>query len=168
MRTCGTKFMNCLVAVLLVTTALAFAKTKTPPPAPLPAEVTQAKTVFLSNAGGSSLAFDTFYQDVKTWGKYQIVGSPDSADIIIELRYWTEHDGTRAVPLYNSYTKQTTYYDRELVDPQLQVTIYNSHSKVALWSSIDHTHLARLRSNREKELEKSADRLVEEMKSRSQ
>jgi hypothetical protein len=144
------------------------AKTKVVPPAPLPEQVTHAKTVFLVNAGGSNLAFDEFYQDMKAWGKFQIVGNQNDADLIIELRYWTEHNGESTVPVYNSYTKQTTYYSSEDVDPQLQVAIYDAKTKATLWSGIDHRKLAWGSHNRDKEISKSADRLVEDIKARSQ
>jgi hypothetical protein len=55
------------------------------PPAPLPLVVVNAKKVFLTNGGGSDLAYDTFYSEMKNWGKYEIVGSPDNADLIIEI-----------------------------------------------------------------------------------
>jgi hypothetical protein len=157
-----------LYLLILLFPLLCQAKTKVIPPAPLPDQVTHAKTVFLVNAGGSDLAFDEFYQDMKAWGKYQIVGNQDQADLILELRYWTEHDGQSAVPVYNSYTKQTTYYSRDNVDPQLQVAIYDAKTKATLWSGIDHRKLARLSHNRDKEIAKSADRLVDDMKARSQ
>ena len=38
------------------------------PPAPLPSVVVNAKKVFLTN-GGSDLAYDTFYPEIKKWGK---------------------------------------------------------------------------------------------------
>jgi hypothetical protein len=64
------------------------------PPAPLPTIVVNAKKIFLTNGGGSNLAYDSFYSDMKQWGKYEIVGSPDEADLIVELSYRVEHDGT--------------------------------------------------------------------------
>jgi hypothetical protein len=57
------------------------------PLAPLPQVILTAHTVFLSNGGGSDLAFDAFYSEMKKWGKYQIVGSPDDAELIVELSY---------------------------------------------------------------------------------
>src|SRR2546426_12007280 len=64
-------------------------------PAPLPSVIVNAKNVFLTNGGGSDLAYDAFYSEIKKWGKYEIVGSPDEADLIVELAYRVEHGGTR-------------------------------------------------------------------------
>ncbi len=158
------------VAVFVLIASLpAFArKHKLPPPAPLPSQVTEAKTVFLVNGGGSDLAFDAFYQEFKAWGKYQLVGSPEKADLVITLEYDVQKNGTSEVPVYNSYTRQTTYYSRENVDPQLRMSISDAKTKAELWSAVDHRRLARLESNREKETVKSAVRLVDDLKERSQ
>jgi hypothetical protein len=68
-----------------------FAKDKKKvPEAPLPAIVANAKKIFLSNGGGSNLAYDAFYSKMKEWSKYEIVGSPDEADLIVELAYRVE------------------------------------------------------------------------------
>ncbi len=137
------------------------------PPAPLPGQITSAKSVFLTNGGGSEVAYDAFYQEMKQWGKYQIVGSPEQADLIITLQYWVEKNGSSTVPITNTYTGTTTYYSHENVDPQLKMSIYDAKSKAELWSSIDHRKLARLSHNREKETVNSAIRLVDELKQRS-
>jgi hypothetical protein len=52
------------------------------PVAPLPAVISTANKIFFSNGGGSNLAFDAFYAAMKDWGRYQIVGSPDEADLV--------------------------------------------------------------------------------------
>jgi len=58
-------------------------------------------------------------------------------------------------------------YSRQIIDPQLILTIYDAKSKNSLWSTIDHRRLARLQKNREKEMINSAERLVEELRSRA-
>jgi hypothetical protein len=124
------------------------------PPAPLPSVVVNAKKVFLTNGGGSDLAYDTFYSEMKNWGKYEIVGSPDDADLIVEISYHVEHGGTRV-------------WSTQIVDPQLVLTIYDAKTKNSLWETIDHRRLARREKNREKETINSAQRLVDELKTRA-
>jgi hypothetical protein len=136
------------------------------PPAPLPAIIVDAQRVFLTNGGGSDLAYDAFYSAMKKWGKYQIVGAPDEADLIVELAYRVEHGGTRVWSTTNSYDKSTQVHSAEIVDPQLVLTIYDAKSKNSLWSTVDHRRLARRQKNREKETVNSAERLVEELKTR--
>jgi len=154
------------VAFLLLSVG-AFPKTKKDiPQAPLPSVIVNAKKIFLTNGGGSNLAYDAFFSAIKEWGRYQIVGSPDEADLIIELKYWVEHDGTDVSTFTNTYTGKTQSISTELVDPQLKLTIYDAKSKNSLWSAIDHRQLARREKNREKETIKSAERLVDQLKTR--
>jgi hypothetical protein len=132
--------------------------------------------VFLSNGGGNSLAYDAFYNAIKTWGRFQIVGSPDDAQLIVELAYRVEDGGTRTWTTTNgtatSYGNTTNYsggsqvHSVRVPDPQLVLTIYDSKSKISLWSTVDHRRLARLEKNREKETVNSAERIVEESKDR--
>jgi hypothetical protein len=137
------------------------------PPAPLPTSVVNAHKVFLSNRGGSDLAFDAFYQGMKSWGKYEIVGSPDDADLIIELSYEVVQEGTRVWSTTNTYNDTTQVHSRQIIDPQLILSIYDARTKSSLWSTIDHRRLASLEKNREKEMINSAERLVQELRSRS-
>ena len=136
------------------------------PPAPLPTVIANAKTVFLANGGGSDLAYDTFYSEMKKWGRYEIVGSPDQADLIVELAYRVERGGTRVWSSTNSYDGTTQVHSAQIVDPQLVLTIYDAKSKNSLWSTVDHRRLARREKNREKETINSAERLVDELKTR--
>jgi len=137
------------------------------PPAPLPSVVVNAKKVFLTNGGGSNLAYDTFYSEMKDWGKYEIVGSPDKADLIVEISYHVDHNGTRVWSTSNTYDGTTQVHSAELIDPQLVLTIYDAKTKNSLWETIDHRRLARREKNREKETINSAQRLVDELKSRT-
>ena len=159
---------NLLVLVCLIATSYAMPGKgrKDVPPAPLPTVIRDAKKIFLTNGGGSDLAYDAFYAEMKNWGKYQIVGSPDEADIIVELAYRVERGGTHVWSSTNTYTGATQVHSAEITDPQLVLTIYDGKSKESLWSAIDHRRLARRQKNREKEIINSAQRLVDELKVR--
>jgi len=137
------------------------------PAAPLPGQIVNAQKVFLSNGGGSDLAYDAFYSAMKTWGKYRIVGSPDDADLIVELAYRIVDKGTRVWSSTNTYNGATDVHSREITDPQLVLTIYDAKTKNSLWSTIDHRRLARFEKNREKETINSAERLVDELRTRA-
>jgi hypothetical protein len=104
---------------------------------------------------------------MKAWGKFQIVGSPDDADLIVELSYDVVHEGTRVWSTTNTYNNTTQVHSTQIIDPQLILTIYDARTKNSLWSTIDHRRLARLEKNREKEMINSAERLVEELRSRA-
>jgi hypothetical protein len=137
------------------------------PLAPLPAVIVDAKKVFLSNGGGSNLAFDAFYAAMKDWGWYEIVGSPDESDLIVELAYKVEQEGTHVWSTHNTYTGATQVHSAQIVDPQVMLTIYDGKTKTQLWAETDHRRLARLEKNREKETVISAQRLVDDLKARA-
>jgi hypothetical protein len=156
-----------MVCILVSSAPIATARNrKDVPLAPLPTVVVNAKSVFLSNGGGSDLAYDTFYSEMKKWGKYQIMGSPEEADLVVELAYRVEQGGTRVWSSTNTYNGTTQVHSAQIVDPQLMLTIYDAKSKNSLWSTIDHRRLARREKNREKEIINSAQRLVEELETR--
>jgi hypothetical protein len=152
---------------LLVVAFLAAGKdNKKVPPAPLPAVIVKAKKIFLANGGGSNLAYDAFYSKVKEWGKYELVGSPDEADLVVELAYRVDNGGTRVWSTTNTYNNTTQVHSSQIVDPQLVLTIYDSKTKNSLWSETDHRRLARMQKNRDKEMVNSAQRLVDDLKTR--
>ncbi len=126
-----------------------------------------AHKIFLSNGGGSDLGYDAFYSEMKKWGRYQVVGSPEDAELIVELSYHVEDLGTRVWSSVNTYNNTTQVHSREMTDPKLILTIYDARTKTSLWSTVDHRRLARMEKNREKEMINSAERLVEELRSRS-
>jgi hypothetical protein len=136
------------------------------PAAPLPAAIVNAKKIFLANSGGSNLAYDAFYSKMKDWGKYEVVGSPDDADLVVELALRVDKNGSRVWTSTNTYTHETQLHSAEIVDPQLILTIYDAKTKNSLWSETDHRRLARLEKNREKETVNSAQRLVDDLKAR--
>jgi hypothetical protein len=74
----------CLV-VFISGEAIAGKSRKDVPPAPLPAVIVSAEKIFLTNGGGSDLAYDAFYSEMKKWGKYEIVGSPD--EVICDIHH---------------------------------------------------------------------------------
>ncbi len=135
--------------------------------APLPTTVVNAKKIFLVNGGGTNLAYDAFFAAIKDWGRYEIVGSPEEAELIVELAYRTEHGGTRVWSTNNTYNGSTQVHSRQIVDPQLVLTIYDARTKNWLWSEVDHRRLARREKNREKETINSAERLASDLKARA-
>jgi hypothetical protein len=133
--------------------------------APLPAAIVNAKKVFLSNGGGSNLAYDAFYLKMKEWSKYKIVGSPEESDLIVELSYRVD-DSTRVWNSTNTYYITTQVHSKPTIDPQLILTIFDAKMKNSLWSETDHQGVAKREKNREKETVNSAQRLVDDLKAR--
>jgi hypothetical protein len=65
------------------------------PAAPLPTQILTAKKVFIANGGGGfdkkmwdgepNRAYNEFYAAIKSWGRYQIVGTPAEADLVLQI-----------------------------------------------------------------------------------
>jgi hypothetical protein len=161
--------MSVALGAILLSPALGGTKDKTKdvPLAPLPAVIVNAKKIFVSNGGGSNLAYDAFYSKMKDWGKYEIVGSPEEANLIVELSYRVEDKGTRVWSSTNTYNNTTQVHSAQITDPQLILTIYDAKTKNSLWAETDHRRFARREKNREKETVNSARRLVDDLKSRT-
>lgn len=107
--------------------------------APVPAQIAQAHTVFLSNLGSdnnfpidSTQVYNAVYQDLQAWGKYQLVSSPQQADLVFQL-----HD----LSTYTTYTGNhgETY---TINNPSFQLTIVDAASNVTLWSINSPVYLA--------------------------
>ncbi|MDP9158749.1 MAG: PEGA domain-containing protein [Acidobacteriota bacterium] len=160
------KFFFVSLWVLIFASAASGKNRQDVPSAPLPAIVINASKIFLTNGGGSNLAYDSFYSEMKQWGRYEIVGSPQEADLIIELAYRVEQNGTRVWSSTNPYYGTTQVHSAQIEDPQLALTIYDAKTKNSLWSEVDHRRLARREKNREKEIINSAARLVQDLKAR--
>jgi hypothetical protein len=88
-----------LVLVVLLPGAFAVGQEPvTPASAPVPLLLLNAKKVFISNAGADSglfphpfsgdpdRAYNQFYADVSSWGRYEIVATPAQADLVFELQ----------------------------------------------------------------------------------
>jgi hypothetical protein len=133
-----------VTVLLLPGLAGAKQKRRDVPVAPLPAAIVNAKKIFLSNGGGNNLAYDAFYSKMKGWGKFELAGSPEEADLIVELSYRVEDEGTRVWSSTNTYNHTTQVHSTQIVDPQLILTIYDAKTKNSLWSETDHRKTARL------------------------
>jgi hypothetical protein len=143
--------------------------------APLPSELLTAKKVFLSKGvgaaaftveGGFDLAFDAFYSDMKSWGRYVITDKPEDADLIMQVSYTAASGGTHVYSSTNTYTNQTNVYSQQILDLNLTLVVYDSHAKTELWSTSVAPGTARLKKNQEKEMIKAGEKLVTTLKQR--
>lgn len=73
--------MRWLVGLLLA--ACAFAQDSF---APLPAKITSAKSVYISNLTDNPQVADAAYSELKKWGRFEVVDSPEKADLIFKFQ----------------------------------------------------------------------------------
>jgi hypothetical protein len=162
--------MRSIVGLVLVAVLAAAAKDKKDlQKAPLPSELLTAKKVFLSKGvgataftvkGGFDLAFDAFYSGMKDWGRYTITDKPEDADLIMQVSYNVESQGTEVQGNANGIST------RIIFDGNLSLVVYNSQKRTELWTTSVAPGVARLKKNQEKEMIKAGEALVKSLKER--
>lgn len=129
--------------------------------APVPQQVLDARRVFIGNGGGESYGADTyfhltkfdggpdraynsFYAAVKEWGHYDLVGSTDSADLVLVIRFTNP-----AVDRTNANATSDQPHDW-IYDPQLNLSMNDPRTGLAVWHMTEHIEPAddRLVANR--------------------
>jgi hypothetical protein len=127
----------CFGVVALLGEAALIAQQSTPVAvAPVPSLLLNAKTVFISNAGADSglfphpfagdpdRAYNEFYADVVSWGRYQLVATPAEADLVFELQLTAPNGPSNA-------DKSKGASDPL---PMLRLVIYDRPTHYVLWA----------------------------------
>lgn len=135
---------------------------KGPPPAPIPPQIAAAKKAFIANGGGASFEtileqtvfsggpdrpYNQLYDAMKSWGRYELVGSPSESDLVFNVR-WNLTDTGLKLPVLGELQV-------EIVDPKTQVT---------LWAFDEYVRGAILLGNRDKNFDRAMKAIQERMK----
>lgn len=143
-------------------------QTKTVFPAPLPAQITSGKRVFVSNAGGDTNGlysgeprrlYDQFYAALKSWRRYELVGNPAEADLVIEIGFTNTFVGEDV-----SGGHGVSVSSRSFNDPQFRLVILDPGTRVILWVFTEHIEHALLQGNRDKNSDQSLNFLVNDLR----
>jgi hypothetical protein len=131
-----------------------------PPAAPLPAQILNARRVFVSNAGQENLEthwsrilsgapdrlYNQFYAGLASWGRYELAPSPSAADLVLEIRF-------------------TLGYDIKVPElGRLRVAIRDPRSNVLLWAFTRNVGIAIRQGNRDKNLDAAVDLALSDLK----
>jgi hypothetical protein len=158
----------CFMVLLLQAALVEAAQPKQVAPGPLPTQIAMAQKVFIANGGenepfsddslftgGSERAYDDLYGAMKSWGKYELVGSPADAELLVEIELQSPRGGPAIATM--SVLEAPPY------DPQFRVTIRDAKTNALLWTVIEHVDWAILQGNRDKNFDKAMSRLVSDM-----
>jgi hypothetical protein len=136
-----------------------------PPMSPF-LRLTSAKTIFLEASGGSDIPYNVISSSMEGWGRYQLVKSPEEADLIMKIV--APSDGGGGVTVSSS-TKSDEFgrpqdsvsSTRELSsgDGTVKLVVYDAHSKVPLWSATEEAKGAMRQKAREDNLVKASEKL---------
>src|SRR5258707_10992535 len=69
---------------------------------PLPQQVMTARTVYIDNQSGFANLGDNAYDELKKWARFQIVDSPDKADLVLLLSAKEYISGYRTNTYHNT------------------------------------------------------------------
>jgi hypothetical protein len=119
--------------------------------APVPTPLLNGKRAFISYelgditafpsaySGGPERAYSEFFQQMKTWGRYQIVMDPGDADVVFAIRF-VDSPG--------------------LSLPQIRVGISDAKTHVALWGFVEQVDPAFFKKHRDASFTGSVQTLV--------
>jgi len=98
---------------------------------------------------GDELAFDAFYAEMKDWGRFELVDSPEQAEVVLELSY-------SSPPAARSRAR----------DPRLTAKFYDPKTGHVLGTAWEERNQAVFCKNRRKNLLEAVDELVAKLKTR--
>ena len=134
----------------------------TPNAAPVPALLVKAKKVFISNAGADSglfphpfsgdpdRAYNQFYANLESWGRYQFVATPAEADLVFELRLNAPNGPSNA-------DKQKGASDPL---PMFRLVIYDRPTHYVLWALTESIAPASLQKTHDHNFDEALASLV--------
>jgi hypothetical protein len=136
-------------------------QTTPPPQAPVPTEIAAAHTVFVVNNGADANfpitaqdAYNEVYAALQAWGHFQLVSSPDQADLVFQLR--------DIAPVTGVYGDRTGAY--AINSPAFQLAIKNPKTNVTLWTINSPVLIAGRKATRARELNIAVTNLVSRVK----
>ena len=148
--------------ILQLAPALHGQQAKFPLPAPVPAQISAAHKVFVSNAGGESFEavmaetvfnggpdrpYNELYAAMKAWGRYELVASPADADLILEVS-WNLSDTGLRLPVLG----------------ELRVVAVDPKTRAVLWTFIEYVRGAVLLGNRDKNFDQALNTIIGRLK----
>jgi hypothetical protein len=162
MSTTGLRFSLFLGAVLVSAAAMQAQQSTYIQPGPVPPAITSARTLFVSNAGADSglfpepfsgdpnRAYTEFYSGLKASGKYEIVGDPSEADLVLELQL-TAPNGPSKGSKVNGASDPV---------PMLRLVVYDRKTHYVLWAMTESIEIAFRQKTHDKNFDEAIAAIV--------
>jgi|SRR5579863_2826568 len=156
--------IDCAVLAIVFLTTSALNAQSSKDAAPIPAQITSARKVFISNAGQDGLggfsgdpdrAYNQFYAAVKSWGQYDLVSAPADADLVFEIGFDVPAVGANVVKGDSIGPGYAPQFKLRILDPKTHIT---------LWAFTQHVQWALLAGNRDKNFDQGMASLVTDLK----
>lgn len=139
-------------------------KTAAAPPLSTSARLTAAKAAFLRKTGtGDNAAYDVVSSTLEGWGRFELVNSLDKADIVVEVFSVSESEsgGISASAGGGGRRGNRGGSSRQAVPAQIKIMVYDSKTRVPLWTGTEHPKPAMRKTDRENNEVEAAERLMQ-------
>lgn len=137
----------------------------TPPMSPF-LRLTSAKSVFIKSSGASDIPYNVISSSMEGWGRYEIVKSPDKADLIMEITAPSDSGGgvtvsssTRNDQFGRPQDSVSSSRDVSSGGGTIRLVIYDARSKAALWSASEEAKGGMRQKSREDNLVNASEKL---------
>ncbi len=163
-------FPASLVALVLIAGAGFAQEASSPMPQKNPrvtptSRLAAAKTVYMKDGGGSSIPFNVISNSMEGWGRFEMVNSPEKADLILEVTTSSTGEGGVSVSSTTDSgygtpgagSKSTT--SKELSTGPIRLAAIDGKSKSVLWSAIEDPKYAMRKKQQEDNLVRAAEKL---------
>lgn len=157
-------FAFAIAVLFLNSAALAAVNPNSAPAGPVPPQIIAAKKIFIANAGGDQMAeddpifsggpdraYNQFYAAMKSWGRFEIVGSPAEADLLLEIR-----QEVQTVSLGSKTGASDT--------PLFQLVVRDPKTGALLWGFHVHSKFGVGQANSDRNFDQAMDRLVSNLR----
>lgn len=153
MRVIRTAVVICLLVFGLWTHSIFAQDKKKTESAPIPTALLKAKKVFITNGGGNDELYDIFYSQMKSWARYELVGSPEEADLVFAFSFGSQGE---APEVYTNPANLRTY---SYTTDKVRVVVYDTKTHFALWSATEAPKF-----DRKKYHTKAVEKIMEKLK----
>lgn len=156
-----------LVAASLVMTCIescwAQQTTATPVSASAPDKFAFGKTMYIKNEHGSDTPYDVIASDIQGWGHFEVVNSPDKAQIVAEITSY-EAGSIRAGTNADYATPdgkpiQSSGASKDLSAASSNLKLYDAKTRRELWSGSERVKGAFKKKTEEDNVVASAEKL---------
>ena len=122
--------------------------------APVPAPLLQGKRAFISYelgdvtsfpsrySGGPERAYSEFYNQMKQWGRYELVADPKDADVVFAIRF----------------------VDPPEIAAQIRLGVSDARARVSLWGFVEQLDPKFRKKNRDAEFSETVTLLINDLK----
>ena len=120
------------------------------------------KTMYIKNEDGSDTAYDAIATDIQGWGHFEIVNSPEKAQIIAEITSYEAGGISRQANTgYSTPDGKPPLLgaSKDLSTPSVNLKLYDAKTQRELWSGTERVKGAFKRRTEEDNLVASAEKL---------